>query len=132
MLLLALLLLSPNVSELVQPLAGDSIDLRAVCMRESRCKLIGVHSIDSRYSERVYRKAVAAGYLDPRCQQLSDGNWSTRGQHGMMAAYTLHHSGLKCLPPWVLDVPLFSAVLASLRASGKQCSRVKACRRWRG
>lgn len=40
---------------------------------------------------------------------------ATRGNHGQIAAYSLHYLG-PCIPPDALDVPLYSALRAGLRA----------------
>ena len=92
--------------ELVEPL------LR-ICGRESRGSkcgpMVGVHRGDARFSASAYRNAVKSGHVDPECQPYRDGQWSTRGSWGLMSAYNIHRLGVACLPPEILDIPLFSA-----------------------
>lgn len=92
---------------------GMEVELLRICRRESRCKRVGVHERDERFSSIVWRAAVRAGEVDPRCQPYRPGEWSSRGPWGLMAAYNLKWSGVPCLQPWALDVPLVSAVIAA-------------------
>lgn len=109
------------------PLASELVGgpwLVRVCERESRCPvgLVGLHEGD--------------GWMQ---RSLGEG-MSTRGHHGCVAAFTLEHvpgwyalSALKYeMPPWVLDVPLVSAVASVRRAKHWRCGATRACRAWRG
>jgi hypothetical protein len=91
-----------------------------VARRESRLQLVGIHAIDSRWSAQL-RPAGCEG----------QAGWSTRGAHGMMAAYALPYlpAVLRC-SPWVLDVPLVSAYAAARRATGWRCRQHPRCRAW--
>ncbi len=102
-----------------------------ICRRESHCTAIGVHAVDAGRSRAAWSDAVAVGWLDPSCQPHRRGAWSTRGAWGTMAAFTVVHLG-RCVPPWVLDVPLVGAIAAARRAAHPACDRAPACRRWRG
>lgn len=105
--------------------------LERICERESGCQAIGQHRIDARWSSWAWRTAVRSGRLDASCQPLHSG-WSTRGAWGAMAAFTVVHIGVPCLPAWVIDVPLLGAYSAAKRAIHPDCRRYAACRRWRG
>lgn len=107
-------------------------DLVRIARRESQLRAIGIHPGDAGNSRSVWLAAVRVGWLDPQCQPYERGAWSTRGVAGTMAAFTLHHLRVPCLPPWVLDVPLVAAVAATLRAHDPRCGQVLGCRRWRG
>jgi hypothetical protein len=129
-----LALLDPRVAAYVgAALAGHpefGAQLEAIGQRESRLKRLGVHAGDAGASRAVWTDAVRAGLVDPRCQPYEPGEWSTRGSFGTMAGYTLHHLG-RCLPPWVLDLPLPAAVASTRRAHDPRCDQVRGCRRWR-
>jgi hypothetical protein len=75
----------------------------------------------------MYRNAMRVGWLDPTCtfHRGDPSRFSTRGVHGLSAAYSLHFVG-GCVPPEVLDVPLVSAIAAARRAR-EQCTRHGAC-----
>ena len=109
-------------------------ELAHVCERESRCLPVGIHARDAHHGRVAYRKAVARGWLDPEgCiwHHGSPERFSTRGQAGMIAAYTLRHLP-GCLPPEVLDLPIVSAIAAHRRAASEACDRHSRCRSWRG
>ena len=102
-----------------RPDLGD--ELARVAVREGRYA-DGPHPKDAWASPHVYRQAVARGWVDPECywEGHEDWNWSTRGKHGLMAAFSL-----RFLPEWtcplpsVLDHPGPSALAAARRAD--QC-----------
>lgn len=104
-------------------------ELVATCRRESHCRLVGAHEQDASTGALMRRKALAVGWLDPQCDwHGGDGRrFSTRGVHGMSAAYTLRFVG-KCLPPEALDVPFVSS-LAAARRMQAQCRDHGACTR---
>jgi hypothetical protein len=110
-----------------QPALGP--ELVATCRRESHCRLVGAHAQDAGVGPLMRRKALAVGWLDPDCGwHAGDGRrFSTRGVHGMSAAYTLRFVS-QCLPPEVLDVPFVSA-LAAARRMQAQCRTHGACTR---
>jgi hypothetical protein len=99
-----------------------------IAARESRGDTrVKVHAGDSWASHRVWERAVAKGWLDPECQPYGDGGWSTRGAHGLMAAYSLRFlPELQCAGPEVLDHPAVSAIAAVRRArsTGGDCEAV--------
>lgn len=102
-------------------------ELIHICRRESHCRWIGAHATDAWAGTRMFRNAVRVGWLDPSCQfhRGARQRFSTRGVHGLSAAYSLRFIG-RCLPPEVLDVPLVSAIAAARRAR-EQCRRYSAC-----
>jgi hypothetical protein len=100
-------------------------ELYLICARESRCGadgLVGVHEGDSHASNKAWEKAMRAGKLDGECQEHAwmEGEWSTRGLFGMMAAY--HVGELGCVGPWAMDDPEVAASLA--------VQRMARCKRW--
>lgn len=86
--------------------------IECISRRESRNTLVSLHAGDAWMQRR-----------------LGEG-MSTRGVHGQVAAFALP-SWLHWAP-WVLDVPLVSAVIATRRARSWQCKATPACIRWRG
>ncbi len=103
-------------AELASALTGGPW-LVSVCRRESLCPvgLVGLHEGD--------------GWM----QRTLGAGMSTRGPHGCVAAFTLEHiPEVAWLGPWVLDVPLVSAVASARRARAPRCRQVRACRAWRG
>lgn len=102
------------------PLASEMVGgewLVRICRRESGCPvgLFGVHEGDAHH-ERT----------------LGEG-MSTRGVHGLMAAYSLVHvPEVAWMGPWVLDVPLVSAIASVRRAASWRCRATAACRSWLG
>jgi hypothetical protein len=102
-------------------------ELIGICRRESHCRWVGQHVHDAWAGPTMYRNAVRVGWLDPQCpfHHGDRSRFSTRGVHGLSAAYSLHYVG-GCVPPEVLDVPLVSAIAAARRAR-EQCTRLRAC-----
>ena len=100
-------------------------ELLRICRRESRCRRVGIHDLDSWASHVAYTRAERAGWLNHTCQpektrsaapgssRDSRGRWSSRGSHGLMAAYHLRFLVVPCLPPEILDIPFFSAIAAA-------------------
>lgn len=109
-----------------QPELGP--ELVDICRRESKCRIVGAHRRDVHAGSSMYRNAMRVGWLDPQCifHHGDPDRFSTRGIHGMSAAYTLRW--LACAPPEMLDVPFVSAVAASRRAE-HQCRKHGACDR---
>jgi hypothetical protein len=107
-------------------LAGE---LMAICRRESHCRWVGAHDKDASAGPSMRRNALRVGWLDPACpwHHGDPRRFSTRGIHGMSAAYTLRFIGA-CVPPEVLDIPLVSATAAALRMQA-QCRDHGACTR---
>ena len=91
-----------------------------VARRESGLSLVGIHAIDSQWSERVRPKSCPSG-----------PGWSTRGAHGAMAAYSIRWlpSAFRC-SPWVIDLPIVSAYASARRAASWQCRQHPRCRSW--
>ncbi len=111
-------------------LAGEpdfADELLQICRRESHCRIVRAHPRDRRAGPAMRRGALRVGWLDPECPFVEgDGRrFSTRGIHGLSAAYSLRFLG-SCLPPEVLDVPLLSAIAATKR-SRHMCRRQRAC-----
>jgi hypothetical protein len=92
-----------------EPQLGPTVS--CIAWRESRHELVSVHEADAWMQRR-----------------LGEG-LSTRGVHGQVAAFALP-SWLHSVP-WVLDVPLVSAFVATRRARAKRCSQVRGCVTWR-
>jgi hypothetical protein len=116
LIILARLLLEPvQASHAGAALAGDpgfGRALSCIAWRESRHELVSVHEGDAWMQRR-----------------LGEG-LSTRGVHGQVAAFALPswlHGA-----PWLLDIPLVSAVIATRRARSWRCDGAPACVRWRG
>ncbi len=125
---LFLMLLDPVASTRLAAGAVDArmeVELLRICHRESRCRRVGVHNIDAWASHVAYERAERVGWIDGTCQPekpLSEAlrssrdsarRWSSRGSHGLMAAYHLRFLEVPCLPPEILDVPIFSAIAAA-------------------
>jgi hypothetical protein len=87
-------------------------DLVCIARRESRLEFVGLHEGDA-----WMQRSLGPGL-------------STRGVHGQVAAFALP-SWLHWAP-WVLDVPVVSAVVATRRAKSWQCKQTAACVRWKG
>lgn len=102
------------------PLASEMVGgewLVRICRRESGCPvgLFGVHEGDAWMA-----KSLGQG-------------WSTRGVHGNVARFAIAY-----LPswthsaPWILDIPLISAIASVRRAASWRCRATAACRSWLG
>jgi hypothetical protein len=102
-------------------------ELLAICRRESHCRLVGPHMGDQWAGRRMFANAMRVGWLDPQCpfHRGPAARFSTRGVHGLSAAYSVRFLG-PCVPPEALDVPIASAVAAALRAQA-QCDHHGAC-----
>lgn len=130
---IALLTLPPvPASHVGAAIAGNpelGPELERISWRESRATYVSIHKRDAWASETVHGKALNRGLLSSMCPwHLYDhGGWSTRGAHGLMAGYSVHYLG-PCAPAWAIDIPLLSAVAATLRAQ-TQCERFDACDR---
>lgn len=128
---LLLVVLDPVTSSAVAAVVvGDPAlapELVGICRRESHCRWVGAHVHDAWAGPTMYRNAVRVGWLDPSCRfhRGDRTRFSTRGVHGLSAAYSLKFVG-GCVPPEVLDVPLVSAIAAARRAR-EQCTRHGAC-----
>lgn len=105
--------------------------LEAIGRRESCLRLVGIHPGDAGRSRAVWTDAVRAGLVDPQCQPYRAGAWSTRGSFGTMAALTVVHIGVPCMPYWSIDIPIVAAFAATRRAHARRCSQVLGCRQWR-
>lgn len=144
-LLLALLRMAVTepllASALGAVLAGQpafSSELVSICKRESRCRMVGGHHRDAWAGPTMFRKAMKVGWLDPSCvfHAGPKERFSTRGIHGLSAAYSLRFIDA-CLPPEVLDIPLVSAIVATRRAAFAcrehgACNRQGRRRQWAG
>ena len=134
--LFRLLALGPKEAAVAVGLLIGRPDLAAemtvICTRESRCESVSIHPNDGKHAAAMYRNAVRVGWLDPeRCfhhqveGKLEMVRFGVRGSFGTAAAYTLWHLG-GCLPPEVLDIPIFAA-LATAKRMQYQCKRYGAC-----
>lgn len=108
------------------------LEMTAICTRESNCEAVSIHQADSKHAPSMYNNAVRVGWLDPeKCAhhqvkgKLEMVRFGVRGAFGASAAYTLWHLG-GCLPPEILDIPIFAA-LATARRMEYQCKRYGAC-----
>lgn len=101
----------------------DHATLAGLCMQESQCSRVGVHSQARPDTQRrpglgAWVRAVRAGILRPseECpehQQSDDPErWGVRGPFGLVAAYHLHRLA-PCAIPEALDVPLLAAIVAA-------------------
>lgn len=118
-----------RAAEVAVVIVGDSNALEpllAICHRESRCRGdVGIHAIDEHLSSRGYRSQVRLGHLRPWCQPYQSSAWATRGSWGLSAAS--HWEYLPpCYPPWVLDIPIVSAVVAA-RKYRRRCPGISWC-----
>jgi len=104
-----------------------SDELLAICRRESHCRIVGMHTADRWAGQRMRANALRVGWLDSQCvfHHGAGVRFSTRGVHGLSAAYSLRFLG-DCVPPEALDVPLLSAIAAARRAVS-QCAHHGAC-----
>lgn len=120
--LIARLLVDVRLATLVgAALAGDpelGPVLVDVARRESQLQLVGVHARDARWSRHV------------RPRGCDGDGWSTRGVHGLMAGYSMRHLPIGRCSPWLLDVPLVSAYVATRRARSRACRAAPRCRSW--
>ncbi len=89
-------------------------DLVRIAMRESQGRRIGVHFPDRWASKTVCIQARNRDLVPHDACRDHLGGWSTRGAFGLMAAYNLKWVGLDRWP-WVLDIPLVSAIAAARR-----------------
>ncbi|MEM6994393.1 MAG: hypothetical protein AAF721_28015 [Myxococcota bacterium] len=139
---LARLAFDPVLATLVGSLvAGEpqlAKELLSICRRESHCRPVGAHVKDMPAGPTMHRKAMARDWLADDCiwHRGDPYRFSTRGVHGISAAYSLRFVG-RCLPPEALDIPIVSAYAAAKR-SRFMCDRHGACdrqqrhRRWVG
>jgi hypothetical protein len=106
---------------------GLAPELVHICRRESHCRWVGAHPQDAWAGGLMQRKALRVGWLDRACRHHRGApeRYSTRGAHGLSAAYSLRFLGA-CMPPEVLDIPLVSALAAARRAK-RQCRAQGAC-----
>lgn len=114
--------------------------LAAVARHESQSSPVGVHARDTWAAQRMWRRAVTAGWLDPdgcpghrsaatAANRSGDASaWGVRGAWGVSAAYGLRWLGpVGCLlGPAVLDVPALGAVAAAGHA--RHCAKVRRTR----
>lgn len=107
--------------------------LMRICHRESRCRPVRTHAIDSMWGRKAWTRAAYKGWLNPRCQPYRRGQWSTRGSFGLMAAYHVRFLPY-CAPAAALDIPFISALAATQKLT-EHCSkapkyRISATNRW--
>lgn len=89
--------------------------LRGVAYRERRgVKVASVDRRDVWASDRSWKRAVRVGWVDPSCQPKT-AQWSTRGSWGLIAAYHVRYLPGRCWPPWVLDLPHVSVLVATAK-----------------
>jgi len=95
--------------------------LTAICMRESKCRTIGVHKTDAHLDG--WGGQVKLGHLDPSCQPHGGKpyQWTTRGPWGLSAASHWQYLP-RCYKPSILDNNLISAYV-SLRKYHDKCGR---------
>ncbi len=111
-------------------------ELVGICKRESPgsdcARRVGVHGNNRVQDvESAYRKAISLKYLylhpgcpehkldpDPRTGRPPPKEllrFGVRGNHGLMAAYSVRFLG-PCVAPEALDIPVLSAIAATRRA----------------
>lgn len=107
--------------------------LHRIALRESRGRWVSIHQRDARWSAIARDKALFRGWLSPLCPftRQREG-WASRGRHAQFAAYSLRFLGGLCLPPEILDVPVFSAIAAARRMGSRACDLHPRCVSWRG
>ena len=119
---------SPSVESSIE-IASKLVDrpdiaenLHKICRRESRCKEISVHEIDSHLSRKSWGGQVQLKHIDKECQPDGKGKrWATRGAFGLNAS--AHWKYLpKCYKPEVFDYPLVSAFIAAQKFL-KRCDK---------
>jgi len=93
-----------------------------LCLVESGgcTRPVGIHSRDGWTGAHILPKLMERGRLPQWCPfywGIEDHpvDLATRGNHGQVAGYALHDLGA-CVPPEILDVPLWSALRAAIRA----------------
>lgn len=109
------------------------------CLVESGCqRAIGVHDRDAHLGASAWRGVWQRHRVDHACAfypdpESVDAAWfvnaSTRGNHGLIAAYHVMLLG-PCVPLDALDVPFFSAWAAAEKAS-RVCRAHRRCTRER-
>lgn len=117
-LLLALLSHYPTPTQSIKLLAHDEKEAKAlyrICRRESRCRPIGPHEVDSHLSRRARIAGLRADWLRPWCPYhvSAQYNVSTRGPFGMMYAYHVRHLPISCVSPEVYDLPIVNTWIAA-------------------
>lgn len=111
--------------------------LKKICWRESRCRRLGTHSIDQKFSKSVWNKMVRRGILRPESCPFHRNpyEWSTSGPYGLMRAYHWPYIGSLCLPPQVLDIPLVATWVALkklLQHCQSLCTYQQSRKIWKG
>lgn len=104
------------------------------CIVESGCRNpIGVHERDAHLGPSAWRGVWQRQTIAHNCPYYPapadvDETWmrnaSTRGNHGLMAAYNVQMIG-DCVPLEALDIPFFSA-WAAAEKSARACARLRA------
>jgi len=113
------------------------LELRRICKRESWCNrwgMIADHTNDGWAGERMWKRAVAKGWLTPEtcgAHALGDPtHWTCRGLFGHSAAYAIRHidpdTYLGCIGPDTLDDP-YRAAEAAVAYTEHLCERLDAC-----
>ena len=107
--------------------------VRATARRESRCRPISIHARDEWAADTMVRKARKVDWLHD-CHDYPNISYAVRGAHGLSGAYSMRFLQ-DCAPPWVLDVPWASGVVASRRMdAGCKGDKTRDCVRalWAG
>lgn len=112
-LIFAALLLPPVPAARIAARALDVPEdaLVAIVRRESAGQRVGIHAGDAWTSKPACIKAKRVGWLHDGAD-CDAGGWGTRGCAGLLAAYQLRWLGLDRFP-WLLDIPIVSAVAAA-------------------
>jgi len=122
MTVIRLLLNDPKIAAFVVALLHGNPDvtddLVSICYRESLCRPITVHQIDTANDPSDgWRGQVNLGHLRPACQPYRPNVWATRGAFGLSAASHWRYLPA-CYPPEILDVPIVSAFVAYRKYTG--------------
>lgn len=144
MLALALVLAVSPVYDAIDTATSDPalrLELRRVCLRESRCRAVGSHPRDGWAGRRMYEGALRRGWVDPdacpeHAASPSAAEWAPRGPFGVSPAYVVRFAP-GCLPPEALDDPATSARLVvawtrHLCRSAGACTCEARARVWAG
>lgn len=102
------------------------LELRRICQRESRCRLIGYHAIDSWVGASRYAGAVRRGLLDPEeCPEAHAREpierWGTVGPFGQSGVAVGHLAG--CHAPEEISESRTVATAVAVATFAHYCGR---------
>lgn len=97
-------------------------ELHSIAIRESSLRPVRGHRNDRPHAPRMWRKAKAAGWVNPRCPESAD---AVRGILGLSAPYNFRWLGIDCAPAWLFDIPIVSAIAGARKHKAKCWQHVK-------